>query len=43
LTPAFNPNTTNYAVEVEYNTAIIVVFATPNDGKASVSGVGEFA
>jgi len=43
LTPAFNPNTTDYTLEVENAVAILVVSATASDGKATVSGAGEFA
>jgi hypothetical protein len=40
LSPAFNANTTSYAVTVPYSVESITITATANDAKAAVSGTG---
>jgi hypothetical protein len=41
LSPEFNPNVTNYTVELEANTTEVNVGATATDSKASVAGIGK--
>jgi hypothetical protein len=38
LTPAFNSTVLNYTVNVDYNTASIIITATPTDPNATISG-----
>jgi WD40 repeat protein len=43
LTPAFNPNVTNYGLIVPYTVETITIVATANDNKALLSGDGTYS